>query len=131
MNGKILFRVNPAYIQPNDVPRISENTFNFALPSSSASATSTLSRKRRSKNLIISSPEVSTSRITDWTTQPQTPIAVPERGSTVTLGMLTPVTPSTSFNFNNDVTMDCVGAETRGDMDNGGLWGLGDAFTSP
>ena len=40
-------RVNPAYIQLNNVTGISENTFNFALPSTSASASSTLSRKRR------------------------------------------------------------------------------------
>jgi hypothetical protein len=132
MNGKKIFRVNPAYIQPNNAPGLSENTLNFALPSSSASATSTLSRKRRSKNSIAPRPEFSTSRVTNWIIQePQTPIAMPEHGSTVTFGMLTPLTPSTSFNLNDDVTMDYVGADTRGNMDNGGLWGLGDAFTSP
>ena len=128
MNGKKLFRVNPAYIQLNNVPGIQENIFNFALPSTSASASSTLSRKRRSKNL---SPKVSTSRITNWNTQEtQTPIAMPAHGSTVTFGMLTPLTPSTSFNLNNDVTMDYVGVETGEDMEDGGFLGLGDAFAS-
>lgn len=56
---------------------------------------------------------------------------MPEHGSTVMFGMLTPQTPSTLFNLNDDVTMDYVGAEMREDMENGGLWGLGDAFTSP
>ena len=132
MNGKKLFRVNPAYIQPNNVTGISENTFNFALPSTSASAASTLSRKRRSKNLNFSNPEVSTSQKTNWiTTEPQTPIAMPENCSRVAFGMLTPLTPSTSFDLNNDIPMDYVGAYARENMENGGLWGLGDAFTSP
>ena len=57
-------------------------------------------------------------------------IAMPEHGSTVTFGMLTPLTPSTSFSLNSDVTMDYLDAETREDMEDGGLWGLGDAFRS-
>jgi hypothetical protein len=137
MNGKRLFRVNPAYIQPNNVPETSENTFTFALPSTSASAIRTLSRKRRSHNL--SSPEVLKSQITNWSTQvtqpatqePQTPIAMPGHGSTVMFGMLTPQTPSTLFNLNDDVTMDYVGDEMRENMEDNGLWGLGDAFMSP
>lgn len=55
---------------------------------------------------------------------------MPEHGSTVTFGMLTPLTPSTSFNLNNDVTMDYVGVETGEDMEDGGFLGLGDAFAS-
>ena len=96
MNGKKLFRVNPAYIQLNNVPRISENTFNFALPSTSESVTCTLSQKQRSKNLNFSSPEVSKSQITNLNTsthwqEPQTPIATSEHSSTVNFGMLTPL----------------------------------------
>ena len=56
---------------------------------------------------------------------------MPENCSRVTFGMLTPLTPSTSFDLNNDITMDYMGADTRGNMENGGLWGLGDTFTSP
>ena len=58
---------------------------------------------------------------------------MPEHGSTVSFGpgMLTPLTPSTSFILDDDVTMDYVGAEIRENMENGGIWGLGDAFTSP
>ena len=76
------------------------------IPSTSASAASTLSRKRRSKNLNFSSPEVSTPQKTNWNTQePQAPIAMPENCSKVAFGMLTPLTPSTSSDLNNDITM--------------------------
>ena len=130
MNGKRLFKVNPTYIQPNNVPETLGNAFAFALPSTSASATRSLSRKRRSQN--ISSPEVSKSWITNWNTQEhQTPIAMPELGSIVAFGMITPQAPSTSFNLNDNVTMDYVSAEARENMESGGLWGLGDTFTSP
>jgi hypothetical protein len=130
MYRKQSFKVKPAYIQPNNIPETSENTFTFALTSTSVSATCTLSRKQHSQN--FSSSEVLTSRITDWNTQePQTPITMPEHGSTVAFGMLTPQTPSTSFNLNNDVTMDYAGAEVIENIENRGLWGLGNAFTSP
>ena len=69
--------------------------------------------------------EVSTSRKTNWNTQePQTPIAMFENCSRVAFGMLTPLTPSTSFDLNNDITMDYMGADTRENMENGGHWGL-------
>jgi hypothetical protein len=124
MNRKILFKVNPACNQPNDIPETSGNTFTFALPSTSVSATRTISQKRRSQK--ISSPEVLKSWITKWNTQEhQTPIAMPGRGSTVSFGMLTPQaqTPSTSFDLNDDVAMDYVCAEARENVENGGLWG--------
>lgn len=46
---KKLYRVNPAYNKLNYVPKVSENTFNFSLPSTSASATSTLFDSRSFK----------------------------------------------------------------------------------
>jgi hypothetical protein len=36
---------------------------------------------------------------------------MPEHGSIVAFGMLTPQTPSTSFNLNNNLAMDYAGAE--------------------
>ena len=70
---------------------------------------------------------------TNWNTkEPQTPsIAMPENCSRVAFSMLTPLMPSTSFDLNNDATMDYMGVDARENMENGGLCGLGDAFTSP
>ena len=47
-----------------------------------------------------------------------------ERGSTVSFGMFTPQTPSTSFDLNDFMAMDYAGAEARENMENGGLWRL-------